>query len=137
MIVAGLTRDKLTTIAGRFGFELENLRPQGKRQAFQIKVRGDRYRRLRTRPRQDGVRTRTAFPCYHGYRDFVAAVFIEGATLLISSLPGGGMTGDGANGRWESWEEFEKSLYGFEWANVGTAHMPVYMIELCECDDDA
>jgi hypothetical protein len=123
MKVWGVTQDQIAALCVPMDLRWSNGRTD--RRAFAFKLDAvtskSRYAR-RSSPSFDGrPGRRLTSLCYHGWRDFIRALFAAGATRVQTT-----------KGDWRNVADFDESLHALASLNIGSMMYPFSYIEACE-----
>ena len=117
MIIRGLLEQQLTECAENVGVNLYNIRKSGRGFRFQLKLKGEEYRRYSNSGRK------VAAVCWHGHRDFFREVYdINSQATIITMLA-----------RYENSEHFEQIYPTTGNTNIGSIFNPLSIQNACQC----
>lgn len=119
MFVWGIDTNRLNYALNKFDFYATNFRMVGNALAFQLGC--DSHNRYAKKSR---FRSRLPYPCYHGYREFMSELFLQGATKIRTKM-----------GVWHNLGELNQDLERIAYTNLGSLVEPRYYIYCCNCDD--
>lgn len=127
MKISGVTMNSIRTIMGKMEIEVSQTFKLSSANVVQVSIRAHTSDSVYAR-RQYRTGYRSVNLCWHGFRDFVRAAFVEAGATRVESMVG----------IWTNVDEFNEDLDRIAYISVGSQFEPRYigLDNKCECTDD-